>query len=145
MQYDHIRVPEDGTAITINPDHSLNVPDNPVIPFIEGDGIGIDVSPVMLDVVKAAVERAYAGAREIKWMQVYAGQKAADIYGDDEFLPDETLHALKNFVVSIKGPFAERSHSPDARSLRLCAADPLFPRSEYTDEGVGPGQHGRVS
>jgi isocitrate dehydrogenase len=104
MQYDHIKVPEDGTAITINRDHSINVPDNPVIPFIEGDGIGIDVSPVMLDVTNAAVKRAYGGKREIKWMQVYAGQKAADIYGDENYLPDETLHALTNFVVSIKGP-----------------------------------------
>ena len=104
MQYDQINVPADGTAITINRDHSLNVPDNPVIPYIEGDGIGIDVSPVMLDVVNAAVKRAHGGKREIKWMQVYAGQKATDIYGNDDYLPDETLHALKNFVVSIKGP-----------------------------------------
>jgi isocitrate dehydrogenase len=104
MQYDHISVPADGTAITINRDHSLNVPDIPVVPFIEGDGIGIDVSPVMLKVVNAAVKRAYGGKREIKWMQVYAGQKAADVYGDDNYLPDETLQALKNFVVSIKGP-----------------------------------------
>jgi isocitrate dehydrogenase len=104
MQYDHINAPADGTAITINRDQSLKVPDNPVIPFIEGDGIGIDVSPVMLDVVKAAVRRAYGDKREIKWMQVYAGQKAADVYGDDNYLPDETLHALKNYVVSIKGP-----------------------------------------
>ena len=88
MQYDHISVPADGTAITINRDHSLNVPDNPVIPFIEGDGIGTDVSPVMLDVVNAAVDRAYAGKRQIKWMQIYAGQKAADLYGDDDYLPD---------------------------------------------------------
>jgi isocitrate dehydrogenase len=104
MQYDHISVPEHGTAITINRDHSLDVPDNPVIPYIEGDGIGIDVSPVMLDVVNAAVKRAYGDKREIKWMQVYAGQKAADVYGNDDYLPDETLHALKEFVVSIKGP-----------------------------------------
>ncbi len=104
MQYDHISVPADGTAITINRDHSLNVPDDPVIPFIEGDGIGADVSPVMLDVVNAAVDRAYEGKRQIKWMQIYAGQKAADLYGDDDYLPEETLHALRNFVVSIKGP-----------------------------------------
>ena len=104
MHYDNISVPADGTAITINPDHSLNVPLNPVIPFIEGDGIGIDVSPVMLDVVNAAVQRAYGGKREIKWMQVYAGRKAADLYGDDNYLPEETLHALQDFVVSIKGP-----------------------------------------
>jgi len=104
MQYDLINVPSDGVAITINRDHSLNVPDHPIIPFIEGDGIGIDVSPVMLAVVNAAVERAYAGKREIKWMQVYAGERAADLYGDNNYLPEETLHALSNFVVSIKGP-----------------------------------------
>jgi isocitrate dehydrogenase len=104
MQYDHISVPADGESITINRDHSITVPDHPIIPFIEGDGIGIDVSPVMLDVVNAAIERAYKGKREIKWMQVYAGQKAADVYGDDNYMPEETLHALQNFVVSIKGP-----------------------------------------
>jgi len=104
MQYDHISVPADGTAITINRDHSINVPDNPIVPFIEGDGIGIDVSPVMLDVVNAAVERAYGDKRAIKWMQIYAGEKAADIYGDDDYLPEETLRALQDFVVSIKGP-----------------------------------------
>ncbi len=104
MQYDHISVPEDGTAITINRDHSINVPNMPIIPYIEGDGIGVDVSPVMLDVVNAAVKRAYGGKREIKWMQVYAGQKAAEVYGDDDYLPEETLHSLRNFVVSIKGP-----------------------------------------
>jgi len=97
-------VPADGTAITINRDHSINVPHQPIIPYIEGDGIGIDVSPVMLDVVNAAVKRAYDGEREIKWMRIYAGQKAADVYGNDEYLPEETLHALRNFVVSIKGP-----------------------------------------
>ncbi len=104
MRYDHISVPDDGESITINRDHSINVADHPIIPFIEGDGIGVDVSPVMLDVVNAAVERSYDGKREIKWMQVYAGQKAADIYGGDNYLPEETLHALRNFVVSIKGP-----------------------------------------
>ncbi len=104
MQYDHINVPQDGSTITINRDHSINVPDNPIICYIEGDGIGIDVTPVMLDVVNEAVRRAYAGKREIKWMQVHAGQKAAEVYGDDKYLPEETLHALQNFVVSIKGP-----------------------------------------
>ena len=104
MQYDHIQVPADGEAITVNRDHSLNVPDRPIIPFIEGDGIGIDVSPVMIDVVEAAVKTAYGDKRKIEWMQIYAGQAAADKYGDDDFLPDETLHALREFVVSIKGP-----------------------------------------
>ncbi len=105
MHYDHIAVPENGEAITANTDHSLNVPDFPVVPYIEGDGIGIDVTPVMLSVVKAAVERAYAGRREIRWMQIHAGQAAANVYGG-EFLPDETLHALEHYVVSIKGPLA---------------------------------------
>lgn len=104
MQYDHIKVPADGTAITINPDHSLNVPDFPIIPFIEGDGIGVDVTPVMLDVVTAAVQKAYGKKKAIRWMQVYAGQAAADLYGDNNYLPDETLHALREFAVSIKGP-----------------------------------------
>ncbi len=106
MHYDHIDVPGDGSAITVNPDNSLNVPDRPIIPFIEGDGIGIDVTPVMLDVVNAAVEKAYGDSRAVRWMQVYAGQAAADVYGNDQFLPDETLHALRAYAVSIKGPLA---------------------------------------
>ena len=93
MQYDHIDVPEHGEAITANRDHTLNVPEFPIIPFVEGDGIGVDVTPVMLDVVNAAVSLAYGDQRRIHWMQVYAGQAAADLYGDDEYLPDETLHA----------------------------------------------------
>jgi isocitrate dehydrogenase len=104
VQYDHISVPADGATITINRDHSINVPPNPIVPYIEGDGIGIDVTPVMLDVVNAAVEQAYGSERSIEWMEVYAGQKAADLYGDDSYLPEETLHALQDFVVSIKGP-----------------------------------------
>jgi isocitrate dehydrogenase len=104
MQYDHIKIPTDGSAITINRDNSINVPDRPIIPFIEGDGIGIDVSPVMIDVVNAAVHKAYAGKREIQWMQIYAGQAAADLYGNDAYLPQESLHALREYVVSIKGP-----------------------------------------
>jgi len=104
MHYDNIQVPAAGAAITVNPDNSLVVPNEPIIPFIEGDGIGVDVTPVMLDVVNAAVEKAYGDDREIRWMQVYAGQAAADLYGDEQFLPDETLHALQKYVVSIKGP-----------------------------------------
>jgi len=106
MHYDHINVPADGAPITANPDHSLNVPDFPIIPYIEGDGIGVDVTPVMLDVVNAAVEKAYAGKRAIQWMQVYAGARAAEIYGEDEFLPEETLDAFQRYRVSIKGPLA---------------------------------------
>ncbi len=106
MRYDHIHVPDNGEAITVNPDHSLVVPDKPIIPFIEGDGIGVDVTPVMLDVVNAAVAGAYGKDREIRWMQVYAGQAAAEIYDDEQYLPDETLHALQKYVVSIKGPLS---------------------------------------
>ncbi len=105
MHYDHIDIP-DGDVITINGDHSLNVPDRPIIPFVEGDGIGIDVTPVMKSVVDAAVSRAYGGNREIRWMQVYAGQRASEIYGSDVFLPEETIDAFRRFVVSIKGPLA---------------------------------------
>jgi len=104
MQYDHIKVPTDGALITINGDHSINVPANPIIPYIEGDGIGIDVTPVMQSVANAAVERAYGLERKLCWMEVYAGGKATQLYGQDEFLPDETLHALQKFVVSMKGP-----------------------------------------
>ena len=104
MHYDKIEVPADGEAITINRDHSINVPDQPIIPYVVGDGIGIDVTPVMKDVVDAAVERAYGDKRTIKWMRIYAGAEAADTYGSDTYLPEETLHALQHYVVSIKGP-----------------------------------------
>ena len=106
MKYDHIEVPADGEAIVANPDHSLVVPDSPIIPVIEGDGIGIDVTPVMLNVAEAAVEQAYGDKRHLRWMRVFAGQRATEVYGDDDYLPDETLDALKRFVVSIKGPLA---------------------------------------
>ena len=102
MQYERIVVPSDGRKITVNPDTSLNVPDNPIIPFIEGDGIGIDVTPAMLRVVNAAVEKAYGERRRISWMELYSGEKANARYG--QWFPDETLHALREFVVSIKGP-----------------------------------------
>ena len=104
MRYDHIEVPAGGEAITINGDHSINVPDRPVIPYIEGDGIGVDVTPVMQAVVNAAVQKAYGERRRIAWMEVFAGGKATEVYGENEFLPDETLHALQRYVVSIKGP-----------------------------------------
>lgn len=104
MQYQHIRPPQDGERITVNTDFSLNVPDRPILGFIEGDGIGIDITPVMMKVVNAAVKKAYGGEREIAWMELFAGEKAAREYGGDDYLPDETLHALRDFVVSIKGP-----------------------------------------
>ncbi|WP_460122879.1 NADP-dependent isocitrate dehydrogenase [Pseudomonas sp. S2_C03] len=104
MGYKKIQVPAVGGKITVNADHSLNVPDNPIIPFIEGDGIGVDVSPVMIKVVDAAVEKAYGGKRKISWMEVYAGEKATQVYDQDTWLPQETLDAVKDYVVSIKGP-----------------------------------------
>ena len=104
MAFDKIQVPADGEKITVNPDNSLNVPDKPIVPFIEGDGIGIDISPVMQKVVDAAVQKAYSGARQIAWMEIYAGEKSTRLYGEGVWLPDETLEAVKDFVVSIKGP-----------------------------------------
>jgi isocitrate dehydrogenase len=104
MSYRHIKVPAEGQAITANEDLSLNVPANPIIPYIEGDGIGVDISPVMINVVDAAVEKAYQGSKKISWMEIYAGEKATSIYGDDEWLPDESLAAMQDYIVSIKGP-----------------------------------------
>lgn len=104
MTRKHIKVPAGGAKIQVKPDLSLMVPDNPIIPFIEGDGIGVDITPVMRAVVDAAVERAYAGSRRIHWMEIYAGEKSTHTYGADVWLPEETLEAVKEFVVSIKGP-----------------------------------------
>ncbi|CAH0650763.1 NADP-dependent isocitrate dehydrogenase [Pseudomonas juntendi] len=104
MAYQKIKVPTDGAKITVNADHSLNVPDQPIIPYIEGDGIGVDVSPVMIKVVDAAVQKAYGGKRKIAWMEVYAGEKATQVYDQDTWLPQETLDAVRDYVVSIKGP-----------------------------------------
>ncbi|GAA4651255.1 NADP-dependent isocitrate dehydrogenase [Kistimonas scapharcae] len=104
MGYQKIKVPKDGDKITVNADLSLNVPNHPVIPYIEGDGIGIDVSPAMLKVVDAAVEKAYGSSRSIVWMEVFAGEKAVEVYGDDVWLPEETLEAMREYSVGIKGP-----------------------------------------
>ncbi|WP_068827824.1 NADP-dependent isocitrate dehydrogenase [Pseudomonas sp. BMS12] len=104
MGYQKIQVPANGSKITVNADMSLNVPNNPIIPFIEGDGIGVDISPVMIKVVDAAVEKAYGGERKIAWMEVYAGEKATQVYDQDTWLPKETLEAVRDYVVSIKGP-----------------------------------------
>jgi isocitrate dehydrogenase len=101
--YKHIKVSA-GEKITVNPDFSINVPNNPIIPFIEGDGTGMDITPVMIKVVDAAVEKAYGGKRKIAWMEVYAGEKSTKVYGPDVWMPDETLDAVKEYVVSIKGP-----------------------------------------
>ncbi len=104
MGYQKIQVPANGDKIIVNADMSLNVPNNPIIPFIEGDGIGVDISPVMIKVVDAAVEKAYGGERKIAWMEVYAGDKATQVYDQDTWLPKETLEAVRDYVVSIKGP-----------------------------------------
>lgn len=104
MAFDKIIVPSDGEKITVNDDFSLNVPARPIIPFIEGDGIGVDVTPAMRKVVDAAVEKTSGGQRSIAWMEVYAGEKAVKTYGGDTWLPEETLEAVKDYVVSIKGP-----------------------------------------
>jgi len=102
--YQHIKVPTDGQKISVNPDYSLNVPDNPIIPYIEGDGTGVDISPVMIKVIDAAVQKAYSGKRKISWMEIFAGEKSTMVYGPDVWLPEETLKVLKDYVVSIKGP-----------------------------------------
>jgi isocitrate dehydrogenase len=102
--YQHIQVPAGGQKITVNADFSLKVPDQPIIPFIEGDGTGVDITPVMIKVVDAAVAKCYGGRRQIHWMEVYAGEKSTRVYGPDVWLPEETLAALKEYVVSIKGP-----------------------------------------
>jgi len=103
MGYKHIQVPSEGDKITVNEDFSLNVPNIPIIPYIEGDGIGVDITPVMKAVVDAAVEKAYGGKKKISWMEIYTGEKAAEMY-DGDWFPEETLKAIKEYLVAIKGP-----------------------------------------
>jgi len=104
MAYKHIKVPPSGEKIRVNKDYSLAVPDHPVIPYIEGDGTGVDITPVMIKVVDAAVQKAYGGKKKIVWMEMYAGEKSCKVYGENVWLPEETLAAAKEYVVSIKGP-----------------------------------------
>lgn len=104
MSLKKIKLPEQGQAIEVSADYSLSVPDHPIIPYIEGDGIGVDVTPAMLQVVDAAVDKAYGKKRKIAWMEIYAGEKATKVYGADQWLPEETLEAIKKYAVSIKGP-----------------------------------------
>jgi isocitrate dehydrogenase len=104
MVYQKVKVPGRGDKISVNPDASLDVPDQPIIPFIEGDGIGIDITPVMRHVVDSAVDKAYGGRRAVAWMEVYAGEKANSLYGGEIWLPDETLDAMREYAVGIKGP-----------------------------------------
>ena len=102
--YQHIKVPGNGEKISVNKDFTLNVPANPIIPYIEGDGTGVDITPVMRKVVDSAVEAAYGAKRKIVWMEMFAGEKSCKVYGENVWLPEETLQASKEFVVSIKGP-----------------------------------------
>jgi isocitrate dehydrogenase len=102
--FQHVTVPTGGQKITVNNDFSINVTDQPIIPYIEGDGTGVDITPVMIQVVDAAVAKAYGGKRKIHWMEIYAGEKATQVYGADVWLPDETLAIVRDYVVSIKGP-----------------------------------------
>ena len=116
--YQHIQIPADGEKIRVNADFSLAVPARPIIPFIEGDGTGADITPVMRRVVDAAVRKAYAGKRQIAWMEVYAGEKATKVYGADSWLPDETVQAVREYAVSIKGPLTTPT-SGGMRSLNV--------------------------
>ena len=122
--YKHIKVPGVGEKITVNSDHTLSVPDHPIIPFIEGDGTGVDITPVMKKVVDAAVAKAYGGKKQIQWMEVFAGDKALQLYGKGELLPQETIQALRDYVVSIKGPLTIPV-SGDIRSLNVALRQEL--------------------
>jgi isocitrate dehydrogenase len=102
--YQHVTVPVGGQKISVNKDFSINVSDQPIIPYIEGDGTGLDITPVMIKVVDAAVAKAYGGKRKIHWMEIFAGEKSTKVYGPDVWLPEETLAIVKDYVVSIKGP-----------------------------------------
>ena len=104
MAFKHIQVPAGGTKIAVNKDFSLSVPDQPIVPFIEGDGTGVDITPVMIRVVDAAVKKAYGAKKAIVWMEMYAGEKSCKVYGENVWLPEETLQAAREYVVSIKGP-----------------------------------------
>jgi isocitrate dehydrogenase len=114
----HIQIPAQGEKITVNADASLNVPNRPIIPFIEGDGTGVDITPAMIKVLDAAVAKAYGGTRKIEWMEVFAGEKATNIYGADAWMPEETVAAIRDYVVSIKGPLTTPT-SGGIRSLNV--------------------------
>jgi len=114
----HIQIPAQGQKITVNADNSLNVPDTPIIPYIEGDGTGVDITPAMRRVVDAAVAKAYGGKKQIAWMEVFAGEKAVRVYGGDQWLPEETVQAVKDHVISIKGPLTTPT-SGGIRSLNV--------------------------
>jgi isocitrate dehydrogenase len=130
--YQHIKVPAAGEKIRVNADFSLTVPDQPIIPYIEGDGTGFDITPVMIKVVDAAVAKSYGGKRKIQWMEIYAGEKSTKVYGPDVWLPDETLEVLKEYLVSHQGSIdhtrgwwlslAQRRAAPAAGFVHLPAS-----------------------
>ena len=136
MPYQHVKVPAGGQKITVNKDFSLNVPDQPIIPYIEGDGTGLDITPVMIKVVDAAVAKAYGGKRKIHWMEIYAGEKSTKVYGPDVWLPDETLAIAQGLRRLDQGtaddagrrrhPLAQRRAAPAARPVRLPAPGALL-------------------
>jgi isocitrate dehydrogenase len=104
MSYTKITPPSVGETITRSADGTLNIPNNPIIPFIEGDGIGVDITPAMIHVIDSAVEKAYGGTKKISWFEIYAGEKSVDFYGNNTWLPEDTLQAVKDYLVAIKGP-----------------------------------------
>ncbi len=104
MSYEKLNTPQHGDKITVQPDGSLNVPNNPIIPFIEGDGTGPDIWAASVKVLDAAVEKAYGGTKKIEWFEVFAGEKSNEVYGPNTWLPEDTLKALREYVVGIKGP-----------------------------------------
>ena len=104
MKFEHIKEPKEGSKITADSSGNLIIPDNPIIPYIEGDGIGSDITPAMMQVVDSAVEKSYGGKRKIAWMEIYCGEKSTVVYGEDNWLPPETLKALEIYLVGIKGP-----------------------------------------
>lgn len=114
-------IPTQGQKITVDASGKLQVPHNPIIPFIEGDGIGVDVTPAMLNVVNAAVEKAYKGERKIAWMEIYTGEKSTHVYGEGAWLPAETLDFIREYCVAIKGPLTTRSAAVFAPSTWPCA------------------------
>lgn len=124
MTYQHIHLPSFGEKITVNADTTLNVSNQPIIPFVEGDGTGADITPVMCKVVDAAVAKAYQGKRQISWMEIYAGEKAVKVYGNDSWLPEETINAMRDYVVSIKGPLTTPT-SGGIRSLNVAMRQTL--------------------
>ncbi|MCH9757789.1 MAG: NADP-dependent isocitrate dehydrogenase [Proteobacteria bacterium] len=100
----HVKIPTVGEKIIVGENSQVTTPAHPIIPYIEGDGIGVDITPVMKNIVDAAVEKAYPGKRKIEWMEIYAGEKAISLYGQDQWLPEETLDLMRDYGVSIKGP-----------------------------------------